>query len=119
MRSTVARRRAGSARAAAESGVSTWPGWTELALTPLPAAAHSSAVDLVNRQTPPFDAQYAPVLGPATSPRIEEMLMIDPLPERASNGSEYFVPRKTLSRLTAMVARQSARVVSAIDWNRP
>src|SRR5579872_6899762 len=99
MRSTVARRRAGSLIAASNSGVSTCPGCTELARTPLPAEAHSSAVDLVNNLTPALEAQYAPVPGPATRPRMEEMLTMDPFPERASSGRQYFVARKTLSRL--------------------
>src|SRR5260221_9225448 len=56
--------------------VFTPPGCTELTL--MPSLAHSSAIDLVKRRTPPLLAQYALAPGAPTIPIAEDTFTIEP-----------------------------------------
>src|SRR4029453_13028196 len=63
-------------------------------------------------RTPPLLAQYAAVAGSATSPEVELISTIDPLPAATIDGRTARAHRKLPVRFTAIVRCQSATEVS-------
>src|SRR5204862_2774488 len=93
-------------------GVSMIPGCTELTRTPSPREAHSIAIALANRRTPPLVAQYPANVAEPRKPAIDDVITIEPPPDFLINGRQYFTDRNTPSRLIAVWRRQSARLIS-------
>src|SRR5437763_11970479 len=101
-----------SGRILPQIGVSMMPGCTELTRIPSPREAHSIAIALANRRTPPLVAQYPANVAEPRKPAIDDVITIEPPPDFLINGRQYFTDRNTPSRLIAVWRRQSARLIS-------
>src|SRR5205807_9513750 len=78
--------------------------------------AHSNATALVKRRTPPLLAQYADAVGLAAIPEAEDIFTMRPPPVFCIAETAYLVPRKTPSRLTAMMWRHSLSDMSVTGF---
>ena len=79
------------------------------------SAAYWMAVDLVSNRTAPLEAMYCGLDSLiATMPSCDEMLIIEPPPDRCIAGMAYFVPRNTPLALTSITRSHSSTVVSSM-----
>src|ERR1044072_4908172 len=101
-------------------GVSTKPGWTEF--TRILSGADWIAGALGEKGTPPlgggvggggWGAGWAAWAWLPTMPQIDEMLMIEPPPERCMAGTAALVPRNTPVALISMTRFQCSSLWSA------
>ena len=87
-------------------GVSVQPGASALMRTL--CAAFSMAATRVSPSTPCFDAAYAHIPPGPVSAATDAVLQMAPPPPCFISGSSYFMPRKTLLRLTRRTFSKSA-----------
>src|SRR5215831_2191693 len=93
--------------------VPTAPG--QMALTVIPQAATSSAIERVSAITPALEAAYAPERGTATTPAMDEMLMMRPERWPRMTGTANRDIRNVPRRFTRTTSSHTSTGTSAMS----
>ena len=93
------------------------PGSTSVTWMPKPATSWARA--WLNPSSAHFDAWYAPMLGNAEIPPIDDTWMMCPLPCARRNGSAACVTQNAPKRFVSIWSRSSAYEISSVKPNWP